>query len=91
MPGKSDAINEKYVNMGKFCISFDFLNDIWDKELALMNKDKVGRPYLYPESFIRFVATVRTAYGLRYRQTEGFLRGISEHSPKIRPADYTTI
>jgi len=25
MPGKSDAINEKYVNMGKFCISFDFL------------------------------------------------------------------
>ena len=91
MPGKGDAINEKYVNMGKFCISFDFLNDIWDEELALMNKDKVGRPYLYPESFIRFVATIRTAYGLRYRQTEGFLRAISEHSPKIRPADYTTI
>ncbi|HPK99797.1 MAG TPA: transposase [Methanofastidiosum sp.] len=91
MPGKGDAINEKYVNMGKFCISFDFLNTIWDEELALMNKDKVGRPYLYPESFIRFVATIRTAYGLRYRQTEGFLQAISEHSPKIRPADYTII
>ncbi|HOT85106.1 MAG TPA: hypothetical protein PLO49_08055 [Methanofastidiosum sp.] len=46
MPGKGDAINEKYVNMGKFCISFDFLNNIWDEELALMNKDKVGRPYM---------------------------------------------
>ena len=60
-------------------------------KIAFMNKDKVGRPYLYPESFIGFVATIRTAYGLRYRQTEGFLRAISEHSPKIRPADYTTI
>ncbi|HQG61846.1 MAG: hypothetical protein KBB87_05885 [Candidatus Methanofastidiosum sp.] len=46
MPGKGDAINEKYVNMGKFCMSFDFLNTIWDEELALMNKDKVGRPYM---------------------------------------------
>jgi hypothetical protein len=38
MPGKSDAITKKYVNMGKFCISFDFLNDIWNEEL-----DQAGR------------------------------------------------
>lgn len=91
MKGESDAINEKYVKMGNFCIYFDFLNDIWNKELALMNNDKVGRPYLYPEYFIRFVATLMTAYSLKYRQTEDFLRAISEHSPKIRSADYTTI
>jgi len=36
MPDKSDSIKEKYVKKGKFCISFDFLNDIWDKEFALM-------------------------------------------------------
>ncbi|NMC76286.1 MAG: hypothetical protein GYA60_03190 [Candidatus Methanofastidiosa archaeon] len=37
---KGDTINEKYVNMEKFCISFDFLNEIWDKKLALMKKDR---------------------------------------------------
>ncbi|MDY1591061.1 MAG: hypothetical protein RBS85_02710 [Methanofastidiosum sp.] len=51
MPGDSNAINEKYVNMRKFCISFDFLNYIWDKELDLMSNDKVRRPYLLPGIF----------------------------------------
>lgn len=57
MPYKCDTINEKYANMREFCISFDYLNDIWNKELALMNKDDVRRSYFYPRTFIRFVVT----------------------------------
>jgi len=34
MPGKGDAINEKYINMGKFCISFNFLigQEVWKEK-----------------------------------------------------------
>ena len=81
--------NEKLVRRGELYISLDFL-DSWDDELAKMNKGKVGRPFVYPENFMYFLAFIHIAF-LPFRQIEGFLRKLSEFIPKIKSADYSTI
>ena len=52
--------NEKLVRRGEIYISLDFL-DGWDDELAKMNKGKVGRPYIYPQTFMYFLAFLHIA------------------------------
>jgi len=47
-------------------------------ELNQMNRNKRGRPYAYTDSFIKFTAFLKTAFGLEYRQTEGVLRALSK-------------
>ena len=81
--------NEKLVRRGELYISLDFL-DNWDEELEKMNKGKVGRPYIYPQTFMHFLAFLHVAF-LPLRQMEGFLRKLSEHVPKLKVADYSTI
>ena len=55
-----------------------------------MNKGKVGRPYLYPETFIYFLGFLHTVF-LPFRQLEGFLRRLSEYIPRLKTLDYSTI
>ncbi len=81
--------NEKLVRRGEVYISLDFLEN-WDEELEKMNKGKVGRPYLYPETFIYFLAFLHTVF-LPFRQLEGFLRKLSEYIPRLKTLDYSTI
>ena len=76
--------NEKLVRRGEIYLSLDFLGS-WNEELSRMNKDKVGRPYLYPQTFMYFLAFIHIAF-LPYRQIEGFLKGLSKLVPKIKPA-----
>jgi hypothetical protein len=45
----------------------------WDKELSEMNRNKEGRKFLFPESFMKIVGCARIYFGLPYRQTEGLL------------------
>ena len=49
--------NDKLVRRGEVYISLDFL-DSWDDELAKMNEGKVGRPFVYPQTFIYFSAFI---------------------------------
>ena len=48
----------------------------WKGELKKANKGKVGEPYHYPESYIRFLAFVRLLFHQPYRQTEGFVKSL---------------
>jgi len=82
--------NERLVKRGEFYLCFDFLNN-WTHEIRKMNKNKRGRPYEYPQSFIAFTAFLKTGFSLQFRQTEGVLRVLSRYIPKLRPADYTTL
>ena len=82
--------NEHLVKRGEFYLCFDFL-DNWDHEIKTMNKEKRGRPFKYPRSFIAFTTFLKTGFSLQYRQTEGVLRALSQYIPKIKPADYTTL
>ena len=81
--------NDKLVRRGELYISLDFLKG-WDRELDEMNRNKIGRPFIYPENFMYFLAFIHIAF-LPFRQIEGFLRKLSEFIPKIKSADYSTI
>jgi transposase len=39
-----------------------------------MNKNKEGKPYLYPDSFILAIGCIRCYFHLPYRQTEGIIK-----------------
>ena len=79
--------NERLVRRGEILISKDVVGN-WDKELAAMNRGKCGRPYRYPESFMRMAAYAMFYFRLPYRQMEGLLR--SYGSIPMAP-DYTTV
>ena len=46
--------NEELVIRGKMIFDLDFVQK-WDVELKRMNSGKRGSPYLFPESFMRFM------------------------------------
>lgn len=54
-----------------------------------MNRNKEGRKFLFPDSFMKLVGYARVYLGLPYRQTEGLLRTYGDTIPKV--PDYTVI
>jgi len=44
---------------------------MWDAELKGMNKDKVGEPFHYPNTFLLLLGYAKAYFHLPYRQTEG--------------------
>ena len=81
--------NESLVKRGEVLLDFDVI-DNWDSELAGMNKDKEGRKFVYPDSFIKLLGYMRIYFHLSYRQTEGIVRA---HSANTLPSipDYSRI
>jgi len=55
-----------------------------------MNKNKEGRKFVFPDSFIRLLGYIRAYFHLPYRQTEGVVR---EYGPSMLPSipDYSNI
>ena len=45
----------------------------WDSELKVMNKNKMGKPFLFPHTFILAIGYIRYAFQLPYRQTQGII------------------
>jgi hypothetical protein len=66
------SYNRSLVRRGEILFSYDFL-DIWDSELDVMNKNKKGKPFIFPDSFILFIGYIRYSFRLPYRQTEGII------------------
>ena len=82
--------NESLVRRGEILLDFDVI-DNWDSELSEMNKNKEGRKFVYPDSFIKLLGYMLRAYfHLPYRQTEGVVR---EHAFNTLPSipDYSNI
>ncbi len=59
--------------------------------LSQMNAGKRGRPYLYPEPFIAWMACIHIFLLMPYRQMEGFVRSLAAFIPRLTAADYTTL
>ena len=74
--------NERLVRRGEVYIS-------WISSIAgmmnsqKMNRGKVGRPLVYPQTFIYFSAFIYIVF-LPYRQIERFFRKLSEFIPKSK-------
>jgi Transposase DDE domain len=74
--------NESLVKRGEVLLGFDVI-DNWNTELEEMNKDKKGRKFLYPDSFIKLLGYMRAYFHLPYRQTEGVVR---KHASNTLPS-----
>jgi len=68
--------NQELVMRGYFYFNPEFLSK-WNEEIGQMNARKVGEPYLYPESMIKFLAVLHCK-GFDYRALEGFMKFLSE-------------
>ena len=81
--------NESLVKRGEVLLDFDVI-DNWHIELDEMNKDKKGRKFVYPNSFIELLGYMRVYFHLPYRQTEGVVR---ERASSTLPSipDYSNI
>jgi len=67
--------NEELVMRGYFYFNPEFLLK-WNKEIEQMNAGKVGEPYLYPESMIKFLAVLHCKFD--FRSLEGFMKWLAE-------------
>jgi len=83
------SYNQSLVRRGQILLDYDVL-DSWDHELSIMNYDKVGKPYVYPNSFILLLGYMRASFHIPYIQTQGMV--IAHASTKVSGIpDYTTI
>jgi hypothetical protein len=80
--------NEQLVVRGEFYLDFDFISN-WKNELKEMNLGKVGRPFLFPDSFMKWQAVWHQF--VDYRGLEGIARKLSEFGLIPDYDDYTTI
>lgn len=80
--------NEKLIRRGEIFISKDVIES-WNKELVVMNRNKTGRKYQFPDSFMKILGYVRVYFGLPYRQTEGLIKSYGAAIPAV--PDYTAI
>jgi hypothetical protein len=80
--------NEELVIRGKMIFDLDFVQKC-DIELKRMNSGKRGSPYLFPESFMKFMM-IWEQY-LDYRGLEGMARSLVDLGIIPYYGDYTTI
>ena len=80
--------NEQLVVRGEFYLDFDFVAN-WNNELGSMNEGKVGKPFLFPDSFMRW-QTMWHQF-VDYRGLEGIARRLSKIGLIPEYDDYTTI
>jgi len=82
------SYNEDLVVRGEFLLELDWVMS-WNSELEEMNKNKVGRPYEYPESLIKLQAIWYQWFD--YRGIEGITRKLVEIAKLPGFNDYSTI
>ena len=71
--------NQSLVRRGEILIGFDVI-DNWDAELKEMNKDKVGEPFHYPNTFLLLLGYAKVYFHLplqanRRNSTRGHAKG----------------
>jgi hypothetical protein len=86
---KWSVYNRSLVRRGEILLGFDVI-DNWDTELKEMNKDKVGEPFQYPNTFLLLLGYAKAYFHLPYRQTEGIAQGHAKGKVPSIP-NYTTI
>ena len=86
---KWSAYNQSLVRRGEILLGFDVI-DNWDIELKEMNKDKIGEPFHYPDTFLLLLGYAKAYFHLPYRQTEGITQGHAKGKVPSIP-HYTTI
>ena len=79
------SYNRSLLRRGEILFSYDYL-DTWDSELEVMNQNKMGKPFLFPNSFILAIGYIRFAFQLPYRQTQGIIDATGKNSHSKSPS-----
>jgi len=82
------SYNEELVVRGEFILDLDWVKS-WNLELAIMNENKRGAPYKFPESLIQLQAVWNQWIGLR--QIEGITRQLVAMAKIPEFNDYSTV
>jgi len=80
--------NEKYVVRGEFLIDLDFAEQ-WDNEVEIMNRNKVGGQFVFPNSLIELQAVWNQWIGVR--QVKGITRRLFSIGQLPGYNDFSTI
>ena len=83
------AYNESLIERGHILMDIGFIKS-QRRELANMNKKKVGRPFLYPDSYVQFLAFIKIGFSISYRTVQGIVRGLTEYI-KIEEIHFTQL
>jgi hypothetical protein len=81
--------NEQLVKRGEYFLDLDWMKN-WNKELDEMNLNKVGHPYVFPNSLIR-LQSVWHSKSIPVRMIEGITRRLYVIAGLPGYDDYTTI
>jgi hypothetical protein len=79
------SYNRSLVRRGEILFSYNYL-DTWDSELEVMNQNKMGKPFLFPNSFILAIGYIRYAFQLPYRQTQGIIDATGKNLDSKSPS-----
>jgi hypothetical protein len=74
------SYNRSLVRRGEILFSYDFL-DNWSREIERMNRNKKGKPFVFPDSFILAIGYIRYSFHPPYRQTEGNIKATGKRLP----------
>jgi len=81
--------NEELVLHGEFLLDLDWIRKGWTTELSIMNHNKCGAPFQFPESLIKLQAV--WAQLVDYREVEGITRRVCATAQIPDFNDYSTI
>ncbi len=82
--------NQYLVRHSEILLGFDVINN-WDIELKEMNKDKVGEPFHYPNTFLLLPRYAKVYFHFPYRQTKERIAKRHVHGKVPSIPDYSTI
>jgi len=84
-----NRVNKRLVQRGEIDFYFDFLAS-WKEELQILNQNKVGRPFKYPNSLVFIAKMLRLQFSIAYRTLEGVLRTLGKLL-QFQVPDFSTI
>jgi len=87
-PRDWNKYNEELVKRGTFYLDLTWVKN-WNKELDIMNHNKVGAPFQYPESLIELQSV--WLHFVPVREVEGITRRVAEIGKIPNYNDYSTI
>jgi len=82
--------NESLVRRGEIMLDFEVLDE-WEAALKKENAGKTGRPFSYPEAYMRLLAYIHVLFHLPFRQEEGFVKGLAKYVDGLVAPDWSTI
>src|SRR5262249_14098475 len=82
--------NESLIERGRILIDVSFIKSS-NKEIKKMNIGKVGAPFQYSDSYVRFLAFLKIGLRIPYRMVQGIVRGLAEYVKIVEEIHFTHI